>query len=101
MALLFQSLIHVVRHAMELLCSDDKIDMRQVLEQRLAARLGHAAKKPEHDFRALSSQVSKHSHFPKRFLVGHVAHAASVQEHNVSLSFMSDPLVTARNERMR
>src|SRR5260370_14567800 len=37
----------IIGHAMEFLRSDHKIDMRQILQQRLAARLRHAAEETE------------------------------------------------------
>ena len=51
--------------------------------------------------RALLGHAAEHSHFAKRLLVRHVAHAARVQEHNVGLSLVRDPLIAARDERMR
>src|SRR6266481_3596801 len=86
---------------MKLLSADDKIDMRQILEQRFAARLSHASQKAENDFGTLFCQLPKHSHFAKRFLVGHVAHAASIEQHNVGFHFASHALVTTRDERVR
>ena len=86
---------------MKLLCANDKIDMRQILQQRHAARLGHAAEEPEDHVRPFFRQPPEHSHLAKRFLVSHVAHAACVQEHDVGFRFVPDPLVAARHERMR
>src|SRR5438093_6274695 len=86
---------------MEFLCSDDKIDMRQILEERFAARLSHATKETEHHVRPLFSQSPQHSHFPQRLLVSHIAHATRVQEYDVSFCFVRDALVAARDERMR
>ena len=63
---------------MEFLGPDDKIDMRQILEQGFAARLSHAAKETEHNMWPLFRHATEHSHFAKRLLVRHVAHAAGI-----------------------
>src|SRR5439155_20011679 len=39
--------VHVIRVAMEFLSPDDEVDMRQILQQRLATGLPHAAKETE------------------------------------------------------
>src|SRR6266699_2048415 len=49
---------------------------------------------------SLFRQTSEHSHFAERFLVGHVAHATGIQEHNVGLRLVFHPLVAARRQRM-
>ena len=94
-------LIHVVGHAVKLLRANDKIDVRQIFQQRRAARLGHAAEEPEHHVRPFFRQPPEHAHLAKRFLVSHVSHAARVQQHDVGFRLVPDPLVTARHERMR
>ena len=86
---------------MKFLCADDEVDMRQILQQRLATGLRHAAKETEHNVRPLFCDVPQHSHLAERLLVGHVTHAASIQEDNVGFTFAFHPLVAARNERMR
>ena len=63
---------------MEFLRPDDKIDMRQIFEQRLPARLCHAAEEAENNVRPLFRNAAEHSHFAKCLLVGHVAHTASI-----------------------
>src|SRR6266705_681057 len=50
---------------------------------------------------SLSRQAAQHSHFAERFLVGHVAHATGIQEHNVGFRFVCDSLVAARRQRKR
>src|SRR5438552_15086136 len=51
--------------------------------------------------RPVSCHSPQHPHFSQRFLVSHVAHAARVQQHYVSFSFVGYPLVAACDERMR
>ena len=99
--LFLDQLVDVIGHAVKLLCANDKIDVRQIFEQRRAARLGHAAEKPENHVRPFFRQPPEHAHLAKRFLVSHVAHAACVQEDDVGLRFVPDPLVAERRERMR
>ena len=63
---------------MKLLSADNEIDMRQPCEKRVATRLGHAAEKTEDDLGPALRDLAKHSHFPERFLVRHVANAAGI-----------------------
>ena len=86
---------------MKFLCANDKIDVRQTLQQRGAARLSHASKEPEHYVRSFLRQPPEHAHLAERFLVSHVAHAARIQQDHVGFRLMPDPLVAARHERMR
>ena len=85
---------------MKFLRPDNKVDMRQIFEQRIATRLGHAAEKTKNNMRPLFGDLAKHSHFAKRFLIGHVAHAASVEQHDIGFVFAFNPLVTAGDERV-
>jgi hypothetical protein len=85
----------------KLLCANDKIDVRQIIQQRGTARLGHAAEEPENHVRPFFRKSPEHSHLAKRFLVSHVAHAARVQQHNIGFRLVPDPLVAACHERMR
>ena len=50
---------------------------------------------------SLFRDATKHPHFTERFLIGHVAHAACVQKHDVGLRFVRYTLVATHNERMR
>ena len=71
--------IHVICDPVKFLRTNNKIDMGQILQQRLAARLGHAANKTKNHMRPLFSHATEHSHFAERLLIGHVAHTAGVQ----------------------
>ena len=86
---------------MKFLCANDQIEVRQIFQQRRAARLGHAAEEPENHVRPFFRQPPEHAHLPKRFLVSHVTHAAGVQEDDVCFRLVSDLLVAERQERMR
>jgi endonuclease/exonuclease/phosphatase family metal-dependent hydrolase len=85
---------------MKFLRANHQIDMRQIFQQRLAPRLSHTAEETEKHVRALFRQSAEHSHFAKRFLVGHVAHTARVQQHDISFRFVRNAIVTACDERM-
>ena len=85
---------------MEFLSTDDKIDVWQILEQRRAARLGHASEKTENDVRPFFGDATEHSHFADRLLVGHVTHAAGVEQNDVGLVFVLHPFVAANDERV-
>src|SRR5438045_9604590 len=50
--------------------------------------------------RPLFCHSPQHPHFSQRLLISHIAHAARVQQHYVSFSFMGHPLVAACDERM-
>src|SRR5215813_1280332 len=51
--------------------------------------------------RPLFCHSAKHSHFSQRLLISHVAHAARVQQHDVSFCFVSRSLIATCDERMR
>ncbi len=80
---------------MKFLRADDEIEMRQAGEQSVAARLRHAAEKTEDDLRATLRQLAHHAHFAERLLVGHVAHAAGVEQDDVGVALVGDRLVTS------
>jgi hypothetical protein len=72
--------------------------MRQIFQQRLAPRLSHTAEETEKHVRSLFRQSAEHSHFAKRFLVSHVAHAACIQQHDISFRFVRDALIASGDE---
>ena len=80
-----QQLIHIIRYPMEFLRPNHKIDMRYLFQQLGAARLRHAAEEPEHHVGPLFGHATQHSHFTKRLLISHIAHAARIQQHDVRL----------------
>src|SRR5216683_965329 len=86
---------------MKFLRADHQIKVRQSVEQTVAARLRHAAKKTEDNFRPPLREMTEHSHFPERLLLRHVPHAAGVQENDVSLAFGRGAFITAHEQRMR
>src|SRR5207244_1743870 len=51
-------------------------------------------------FRPAPCHAPEHSHFAQRLLLGHVAYATRIEQHNVGIGFAADPLVAACNQRM-
>jgi hypothetical protein len=96
----FERVFNVIGHSMKFLRAHYKIDMGQILEQIRAARLGHASEKPEHDMRPIFRHPAKHSHFAERLLIGHVAHAARIQEDNVRIPLRTRTLIAPLDQRM-
>ena len=80
---------------MKFLRADDQIDVRQILEERFAAGLRHAAEKTEDDMRPFFRDSPEHSHFAERLLVRHVAHAAGVEQHDVGFRFVLGLFIAA------
>src|ERR1043166_9329594 len=85
---------------MKLLRPNNQIDVWQILEERLAAGLGHATEKSEHDMRPFFGHSRQHSHFPERLLVSPIADTAGVEQHDVRFRFVLSPLIAALHERM-
>src|SRR5262249_52049656 len=89
---------YVIRDAMKLLCADDKIDMRQIFQQRVPTGLGHAPKETENDMWPLVCQPSEHSHFSEGLLIRHVPNAARIQKNDVRIRFVVRALVAALDQ---
>jgi hypothetical protein len=85
----------------KLLRSDHEIEMRHIGKKRVSPRLRHAAEKTKDDFRATLRDVPEHSHFAERFLLGHVAHAAGIQQNHVRLGFPRRALIATLQQGMR
>src|SRR6266550_1009083 len=86
---------------MKFLGANHKIELRYLFQQLLPPRLRHAAEKPKNGFRPPLPHAAEHSHLAKRLLLGHVAHAAGIEQNDIGLRLATDPLVAAGNERMR
>src|SRR5256714_5646143 len=86
---------------MKFLGANDKIEMWDFFQQLRPPRLRHAAEKAKDGFRPALRHAAEHSHLAKRLLLGHVAHAAGIEENDIGLRLATDPLVAAGNERMR
>src|SRR4051794_16083602 len=101
MPLFLRRLVHVISNSMEFLETDDGSHVWYFLWVRGAAGLSRASEKAKLDFWPLFRNAAKHSHFANRFLIGHVADAAGVEQNNVSFVFGHHPLIAPRDERMR
>ena len=91
-------IIYIVGDAMKFLRADDKIEMRNFLQQLRATRLCHAAKKSKDSFWAVLTDSAEHPHFAQRLLLRHVAHATGVKQNNIGLDLGIDALVAASDE---
>src|SRR5436853_451399 len=73
---------------MEFLGADDQINIREPIDEFLAAALGHAAHETENDVRTIAPNIRRErGHFAQRLLLGHVAHTARIQENDIGSRF--------------
>jgi hypothetical protein len=86
---------------MEFLRPNYKIEMWDFFQQLRAPCLRHAAEKSKDGFRPALCHAAEHSHFAQRLLLGHVANAAGVEQHNIGVRLATHALVAAGDERMR
>ena len=83
-----EQIIHVVGDAMELLCADDQVHVRELVNEFLAPALRHAAEEAEDDAGALFAELpGEILHLANGLLLGVVAHAASVEQHDIGGGF--------------
>ena len=81
--------LDVIGDAMKFLRANDKVDMRQIFQKRLAPRLRHASKKTENNFRPFFRHVSEHPHFPSAFWSAMSRTLQVLSKHDVGLRFRS------------
>ena len=96
-----QKIVNIIRHAVEFLGADDEIDMRRGLKERLATGLSHAPEVAKNQVRPCFSEFAEHAHLTNRLLLGHVAHAASVQQNHIGLALGFDHSIATLNEHFR
>jgi hypothetical protein len=73
---------------MEFLRADDQIDIGQLIEETLAAALGHATHETQDDIGAVAADIgSDVLHFADGFLLRHVAYAARIQQDDIGDRF--------------
>ena len=75
--------------------------MGRGFEKRVAAGLGHAADVAEDEMGTLFAELAEHSHFADRLLLGHVAHAAGVQQNHIGVGLCGHHAVAALDEHFR
>ena len=95
-----QQVIDVFGDAVELLGSDHQIHMRRRFDERVPARLGHAAEIAENEVRARLPELAEHPHFSDRLLFGHVADAARVEKDDVRVRLVWRHAVAALAEHL-
>jgi len=83
-----ENVIEVIGDAMEFLRADDKVHVRQFVNELPPAALGHAAHETQNHFRAVAADFGgERLHFADGFLLGGVAHAASVEQDDIGGGF--------------
>ena len=83
-AFALKNFIEVFRCAMKLLRAEYEVNIRQAINQFLAATLRHAAHESEDDVGAILAYLSRDVlHLVDGFLLGVIAHAASVEQHHI------------------
>ena len=93
--------VEMARHLVELLGSDDEIEIRQLLQQRRPAVLRHAAEDPEHEVRLTFLPLLQVAGLPDRLLLGRITHAAGVQQQDVAFVLVGNDAVTAGAQHRR
>jgi hypothetical protein len=85
----------------EFLRPHHQVDMGDVAHQLRPPALRHATEEAENEPRLVLAQIAEHPHFADRLLLGHVAHAAGVQQHHIRVPLMRCQLIAARQEHLR
>ncbi len=76
--------IHVVGHAVELLRADDEVHIGELVNEFPASTLRHAAQKSEdHAGAVLAELPGEILHLADGLVLGVVAHAACVEQHDI------------------
>lgn len=91
----------MARHLVELLGSDDQIQIRQLFQQRRPAVLRHAAEDPEHEVRLAFLPLLQVAGLSNRFLLGRVPYAAGVQKQDIAIVLVGHDAVTAGTQHRR
>ena len=76
--------VEIAGHLVKLLGADDEVDVGQLVEQRRAAVLRHAAKDAEDELRLAFLARGHVARLADGLLLGQVADAAGVEQHDVA-----------------
>ena len=93
--------VDMVGDFVEFLGADDEVEVGDFGKQGGAAALRHAAEEAVDGVRALFLQASEKTHFAQRLLLGHIAHAAGVEQHDVGLVGVGGHFVAAGHQHLR
>jgi hypothetical protein len=94
-----EQFVHVIGDPVEFLRPGHQIH-GPPLGQRRAPALGHAAEETEHHT-PLPVVMGHEAHLAERLLLGHVAHAARVEQDDVGLGLVGRHFIAARGEHLR
>jgi len=93
--------VEVIGHLVEFLRAHDQVDVRQAVEQLGAAVLRHAAEDAEDEVGLLALAGRDVGGLGDGLLLGHVAHAARVEQHDVALGLRPHDPVSPRAQHRR
>ena len=81
-----EEFVQIFRRAMKFLRAEHQIHIRQLVNQLLSAALRHAAHEADNLFTFLAARRADDVfHLADGFLLGEIAHAACVQQHDISV----------------
>ncbi len=98
---LLEKRVDMPAHLVEFLRADDQIDVGQLVEDRGAPALRHAAEKTDHLMLAMLLAPAEGPHLADRLLLGHVADGAGVEQHHIGVLLPLDQLVAAAGQIAR
>ena len=87
--------VQIAGHLVKLLGADDEVDVGQQVEQRGAAVLRHAPQDAEDELRPAFFECGHVTRLADRLLLGEVADAAGVEQHDVAVVFVLDKAISA------
>ena len=92
--------VEIAGDLVKLLGADDQVDVRQLIEQRGAAVLRHAAEDPEDEVGLLLLALLQVAGLADGLLFGGVAHAAGVEQQDVAVVLVGhDPIAPGAQHR--
>lgn len=93
--------VEVIGDLVKLLRADDEVDIGELVEERGAAVLRHAAEDAEDKVGLLLFAGLEVAGFADGFLLGGVADGAGVEEEDVAVVFVGDDAITAGTQHSR
>ena len=79
---------------MEFLRSQNEVDVRELVDERLTSALRHTTHEPENGVRTASARFCRHAmHLTNRFLLSLIANTAGIQQDDIRLLFRRSQLV--------
>ena len=91
--------VQIAGHLVKLLGADDEVDVGQQVEQRGAAVLRHAPQDAEDELRPAFFARGHVARLADRLLLGEVADAAGVEQHDVAVVLVLDKAISAGTQQ--